>query len=87
VAIINVDHFKSINDTSGHAAGDRLLQNLAGGWQSGSGNAGHKGVTCSSGAAPWQAGDSMSLLLGRADSALYEAKRLGRDRIAWTAAT
>ncbi len=120
VAMIDVDHFKDINDSRGHAAGDRLLQDLAGGWQSvlRSGDvlgriggdefvvvlpqcswhdaapilerlrdaAAQEGVTCSLGAAPWQAGDSVSLLLGRADSALYQAKRLGRDRVAWNAA-
>jgi diguanylate cyclase (GGDEF)-like protein len=43
------------------------------------------GVTCSVGAARWQPGDSASMLMSRADSALYEAKRLGRDRVAWAA--
>ena len=38
------------------------------------------GVTCSVGAASWQRGDSASMLLTRADAALYEAKSLGRDR-------
>lgn len=38
------------------------------------------GVTCSVGAAGWQHGDSASMLLTRADAALYEAKSLGRNR-------
>jgi diguanylate cyclase (GGDEF)-like protein len=120
VAVIDVDHFKGINDANGHAAGDRLLQDLVGGWQgvlragdilgrTGGDEfvvvlprcswqdaapilerlraaASREGVTCSLGGAPWQPGDSTSLLLARADSALYKAKRLGRNRVAWTEA-
>jgi diguanylate cyclase (GGDEF)-like protein len=29
IAVIDVDHFKQINDTAGHAAGDRILQSIA----------------------------------------------------------
>lgn len=116
VAMIDVDHFKTINDRDGHAAGDRLLQDLSRGWatvlRSGDVLARYGGdefvvilpactredadtvlervrtaarpaVTCSIGAATWQPGDSSSLLLGSADAALYQAKRLGRDRVAW----
>ena len=120
VAMVDVDHFKSINDTEGHAAGDRLLKDLVDGWRTvlRAGDvlgriggdefvvvlprcswqdaaqilerlraaAALEGVTCSLGGAPWQRGDSVSLLLGRADAALYQAKREGRDRVAWNAA-
>ena len=41
------------------------------------------GVTCSIGAAAWHPGDNLDSLLASADDALYEAKRQGRDRIAW----
>jgi two-component system cell cycle response regulator len=39
------------------------------------------GVTCSVGLAEWRPGDSIETLLRRADAALYEAKRTGRNRV------
>jgi diguanylate cyclase (GGDEF)-like protein len=39
------------------------------------------GVTCSFGVAEWESGDTIDLLLRRADIALYEAKAAGRDRV------
>lgn len=39
------------------------------------------GVTCSVGAAEWEPGDTIDTLLRRADAALYEAKRTGRNRV------
>jgi len=39
------------------------------------------GVTCSIGAAEWEPGDTFDSLLRRADAALYEAKRTGRNRV------
>jgi two-component system, cell cycle response regulator len=38
-------------------------------------------VTCSIGAAEWRPDESIDALLRRADLALYEAKRAGRDRV------
>ena len=38
-------------------------------------------VTCSLGVAEWEAGDTIDTLLRRADVALYEAKRTGRNKV------
>ena len=38
-------------------------------------------VTCSVGVAEWEPGDTIDKLLRRADVALYEAKRSGRNRV------
>jgi predicted signal transduction protein with EAL and GGDEF domain len=38
-------------------------------------------VTCSLGLAEWESGDTIASLLRRADMALYEAKRAGRNRV------
>jgi diguanylate cyclase (GGDEF)-like protein len=37
--------------------------------------------TCSFGVATHHSGDTMTSLLGRADEALYDAKKMGRNRV------
>ena len=39
------------------------------------------GVTCSFGVAEWENGDTIDRILRRADIAMYEAKKAGRDRV------
>ncbi|MFV0443691.1 MAG: diguanylate cyclase [Planctomycetaceae bacterium] len=122
VIFLDLDHFKSINDTHGHAIGDRVLVNLARllGDELYSGEivcryGGEEfvilcpetdlasaiqraerlrsavtatelaaplqlGVSSSFGVAQVEDGDSVEVLLHRADEALYEAKRGGRNR-------
>ncbi len=126
VAQLDLDFFKAINDTHGHAAGDEALRafartvsacvrssdllarwggeefvllmantTLADGQQVLArvlataamevplpGGASAR-LTVSIGAACAQAGDSVDALLQRADVALYEAKRQGRNRVRW----
>jgi diguanylate cyclase (GGDEF)-like protein len=125
VAILDVDHFKRINDTYGHAAGDLVLKETAavlraatraeemigriGGEefavvmpatavhaarracerlraaQNGRAFTLPSGatvrVTLSGGVAIAQPGEPIQQLMARADNALYQAKRQGRDRI------
>ncbi len=38
------------------------------------------GMTCSAGIASWEPGDTLPILLARADAALYDSKRAGRNR-------
>ncbi len=123
VALIDIDNFKKLNDTLGHAAGDVALKSLAGAVRErlrpvdhlarfggeefvvllpGTGideaqqaltrlqrslSAAlfmHDGrevfVTFSSGVTAWRGGEPLAVTLERADEALYEAKRTGKNR-------
>ena len=124
---LDIDHFKRVNDTYGHAAGDQVLAGSVRALKEAlrqSDFIGRVGgeefvillpqtelttaiqvaeklrsivkslrfpgsippiaVTTSFGVSSYAAGDDVESLLSRADQALYEAKRTGRDRVCVT---
>jgi diguanylate cyclase (GGDEF)-like protein len=121
IIMLDIDHFKQVNDTLGHAAGDHVLQKIAelvsgrirshdifsrwGGEefvvltpkndaeqatvlaeilremieQFDFGN--DLQLTCSFGVTQHTCGEPIEAFIGRADSALYQAKHKGRNRV------
>jgi diguanylate cyclase (GGDEF)-like protein len=116
LAFLDVDHFRSVNNSEGQGGGDRLLRAIAAAWRPllrdtdflarnssdefallvTDARPGDVAMvigrlraamptahTCSAGAADWQVGDTVSLLAARTDTALYESKRNGRNRLTY----
>jgi diguanylate cyclase len=95
VVLLDIDFFKGFNDAHGHPTGDALLREAVEAWQArlrpGDLLARYGGEefavllprdqTCSAGAAIWDGVESAGGLVERADRALYDAKRSGRNKL------
>jgi diguanylate cyclase (GGDEF)-like protein len=112
LVMLDLDHFKQLNDTRGHQAGDTVLSEAAASWRTAVRTTDFlaryggdefamllpdcpaeygeailerirtaipTGCSCSAGIAYWDGRETAETLLSRADAALYEAKRAGRN--------